>query len=134
MGVSELFQELRERGVEHLGQVGSAYVEADGAVTVFRARAPHAAMACWPACAAARSQPPHPHAPIAATTISPPLGKSQSSQPTTKSRPSRWHPATMWAEQIRNRHRRRTFARGHTNSTRRTRQCHELTDEGSGSG
>lgn len=41
MGVSELFQELRERGVEHLGQVGSAYVEADGAVTVFRAKAPH---------------------------------------------------------------------------------------------
>jgi len=40
MGVSELFQELRERGVEHLGQVAAAYVEADGAVTVFRARSP----------------------------------------------------------------------------------------------
>lgn len=40
MGVSELFQELRERGIEHLGQVASAYVEADGAVTVFRARKP----------------------------------------------------------------------------------------------
>jgi len=40
MGVSELFQELRERGIEHLGQVASAYVEADGAVTVFRTRQP----------------------------------------------------------------------------------------------
>lgn len=40
MGVSELFQELRERGVEHLGQVGAAYVEADGDVTVFRAKSP----------------------------------------------------------------------------------------------
>ncbi len=38
MGVSELFQELREKGIEHLGQVGRAYVESDGALTVFRAR------------------------------------------------------------------------------------------------
>lgn len=38
MGTSELFQELRERGVEHLGQVARAYVEADGALTVFRRR------------------------------------------------------------------------------------------------
>lgn len=38
MGTSELFQELRERGVEHLGQVERAYVEADGALTVFRSR------------------------------------------------------------------------------------------------
>jgi uncharacterized membrane protein YcaP (DUF421 family) len=38
MGTSELFQELRERGIEHLGQVARAYVEADGALTVFRRR------------------------------------------------------------------------------------------------
>jgi uncharacterized membrane protein YcaP (DUF421 family) len=36
MGLSELFQELRERGIEHLGQVARAYVEADGALTVFK--------------------------------------------------------------------------------------------------
>ena len=40
MGTSELFQELRERGIEHLGQVAGAYVEADGALTVFRAKQP----------------------------------------------------------------------------------------------
>ena len=34
---SELFQQLRERGVEHLGQVASAYLETDGGLTVFRA-------------------------------------------------------------------------------------------------
>ncbi|RYE88611.1 MAG: DUF421 domain-containing protein [Hyphomicrobiales bacterium] len=38
MGVSELFQELRERGIEQLGQVASAYVEADGGLTVFRTK------------------------------------------------------------------------------------------------
>jgi uncharacterized membrane protein YcaP (DUF421 family)/predicted RNA-binding Zn-ribbon protein involved in translation (DUF1610 family) len=38
MGVSELFQELREKGIEHLGQVGRAYVEPDGKLTVFRAK------------------------------------------------------------------------------------------------
>jgi uncharacterized membrane protein YcaP (DUF421 family) len=38
MGVSELFQELRERGIEHLGQVARAYVEPDGVLTVFRAK------------------------------------------------------------------------------------------------
>lgn len=37
MGVSELFQELREKGIEHLGQVGRAYIESDGVLTVFRA-------------------------------------------------------------------------------------------------
>ena len=36
MGASELFQELRERGIEHLGQVAHAYVEADGGITVYR--------------------------------------------------------------------------------------------------
>jgi uncharacterized membrane protein YcaP (DUF421 family)/DNA-directed RNA polymerase subunit RPC12/RpoP len=36
MGISELFQELREKGIEHLGQVGRAYVEPDGVLTVYR--------------------------------------------------------------------------------------------------
>jgi uncharacterized membrane protein YcaP (DUF421 family) len=36
LGTSELFQELRERGVEQLGQVAHAFVEADGALTVFK--------------------------------------------------------------------------------------------------
>lgn len=36
MGPSELFQELRERGVEHLGQVAHAYIEADGGVAIYR--------------------------------------------------------------------------------------------------
>jgi len=36
MGTSELFQELRERGIEQLGQVAHAFVEADGAMTVFK--------------------------------------------------------------------------------------------------
>jgi hypothetical protein len=35
MGVSEVFQQLRKRGIDHLGQVKYAYVEPDGAVTVF---------------------------------------------------------------------------------------------------
>lgn len=38
MGISELYQELRERGIEHLGQVASAYIEADGGLAVFRLR------------------------------------------------------------------------------------------------
>lgn len=33
---TELFQELRERGVRHLGQVEHAYMENDGVLTVFR--------------------------------------------------------------------------------------------------
>lgn len=36
MGPSELFQELRERGIEHLGQVAHAYIEADGGVALYR--------------------------------------------------------------------------------------------------
>ncbi|MEO7222557.1 MAG: YetF domain-containing protein [Devosia sp.] len=35
MGVSEIFQELRERGIEHLGQIAHAYVEADGGVAIY---------------------------------------------------------------------------------------------------
>ena len=35
LGVSELFQQLRHHGVEHLGQVAHAYVEPDGVLTVF---------------------------------------------------------------------------------------------------
>lgn len=33
----ELFQQLRENGVGHLGQVAHAYIETDGVLTVFRA-------------------------------------------------------------------------------------------------
>lgn len=33
---SELFQQLREHGVEHLGQVRLAYLETDGSLTVFK--------------------------------------------------------------------------------------------------
>jgi uncharacterized membrane protein YcaP (DUF421 family) len=40
MGPSEVFQELRERGIEHLGQVGRCYVEADGGLAVFLAKEP----------------------------------------------------------------------------------------------
>lgn len=36
LGISELFQQLREKGVEHLGQVAHAYIEADGRLSVFR--------------------------------------------------------------------------------------------------
>lgn len=36
LGISELFQQLREKGVEHLGQIAHAYVEADGRLSVFR--------------------------------------------------------------------------------------------------
>lgn len=38
MGQSELFQQLRHRGIENLGQVRAAFVEPDGAITVFRFR------------------------------------------------------------------------------------------------
>lgn len=34
---NELFQQLREHGVEHLGEVAHAYIETDGALTVFKA-------------------------------------------------------------------------------------------------
>lgn len=34
---AELFQQLREHGVEHLGQIAQAYLETDGRLTVFRA-------------------------------------------------------------------------------------------------
>ena len=40
LGPSEVFQKLRERGIEHLGEVGRAYIEADGALTVFCAHDP----------------------------------------------------------------------------------------------
>lgn len=35
---NELFQQLREHGVEHLGEVSHAYIETDGALTVFKAK------------------------------------------------------------------------------------------------
>lgn len=38
LGVSELFQQLREKGVEHLGQVAHAYIEANGQLSVFRSK------------------------------------------------------------------------------------------------
>ena len=38
LGSSELFQQLRERGVDQLGQVKHAYIESDGNLTVFRSR------------------------------------------------------------------------------------------------
>lgn len=34
---SELFQQLRQKGIENLGQIDHAYVETDGVLTVFRA-------------------------------------------------------------------------------------------------
>ena len=34
---AELFQQLREHGVEHLGQIALAYLETDGRLTVFKA-------------------------------------------------------------------------------------------------
>ena len=37
LGISELSQQLRHRGIEHLGQVAQAFVEADGVLTVYRA-------------------------------------------------------------------------------------------------
>lgn len=38
LGISELFQQLREHGVDQLGQVKHAYIESNGKLTVFRAR------------------------------------------------------------------------------------------------
>lgn len=35
---SELFQQLREHGVEHLGEVAHAYLETDGRLTIFKAK------------------------------------------------------------------------------------------------
>lgn len=35
---TELFQQLREHGVAHLGEVAHAYLETDGAITVFKAK------------------------------------------------------------------------------------------------
>lgn len=40
MGPNEVFQEMRERGVEHLGQVARAYIESDGGMTIFLAKNP----------------------------------------------------------------------------------------------
>jgi uncharacterized membrane protein YcaP (DUF421 family) len=40
MGPSEVFQELRERGVEHLGQVARSYVESDGGLAIYLAKTP----------------------------------------------------------------------------------------------
>lgn len=36
LSTSELFQQLRHHGVEHLGQVAGAYIEPDGVLTVYR--------------------------------------------------------------------------------------------------
>lgn len=36
LSTSELFQQLRRQEIEHLGQVEHAYIETDGAVTVFK--------------------------------------------------------------------------------------------------
>lgn len=38
LGPTEIFQQLRERGVEHLGQVAQGYIEADGNFTAFLAK------------------------------------------------------------------------------------------------
>lgn len=38
LSMNELFQQLREQGVEHLGEVAHAFVETDGVLTVFRAK------------------------------------------------------------------------------------------------
>src|SRR5690606_21935918 len=35
---NELFQQLREHGIEQLGEVAHAYVETDGVLTVFRSK------------------------------------------------------------------------------------------------
>lgn len=37
---NELFQQLREHGIEQLGEVAHAYVETDGVLTVFKTRQP----------------------------------------------------------------------------------------------
>jgi uncharacterized membrane protein YcaP (DUF421 family) len=36
LGRSEIFQQLRHRGIRHLGQVRFAFIEPDGAITLFR--------------------------------------------------------------------------------------------------
>ena len=36
LSTSELFQQLRQNGIEHLGQVEHAYVETDGTLTIFK--------------------------------------------------------------------------------------------------
>lgn len=37
LGLSEVFQQLRQHGIEHLGQVRAAYIEPDGKVAAFKA-------------------------------------------------------------------------------------------------
>ena len=37
---SELFQQLRQHGVDHLGQVEHAFIETDGVLTVFKVKGP----------------------------------------------------------------------------------------------
>lgn len=39
LGRNELFQQLRENGVMQLGEVAHAYIETDGALTIFKAKA-----------------------------------------------------------------------------------------------
>ncbi|MET3925909.1 YetF domain-containing protein [Devosia sp. 2618] len=44
----ELFQQLRQHGVEQLGQVEHAYIETDGVLTVFKSEDPRAGLAIVP--------------------------------------------------------------------------------------
>lgn len=39
LSAGELFQQLREKGISHLGEVANAYIETNGVVTVYRAKA-----------------------------------------------------------------------------------------------
>lgn len=48
LGSSELFQQLREHGVDQLGQVALAYIETDGRLTVFRTRSPQPGLGIVP--------------------------------------------------------------------------------------
>lgn len=48
MGTIEIMQLLRERGVEHLGQVSRAYLESDGNLTAFLATEPSPGLAIVP--------------------------------------------------------------------------------------
>ncbi len=48
LGSSELFQQLREHSIDQLGQVARAYIEADGRLTVFRARGPRPGLGIVP--------------------------------------------------------------------------------------
>lgn len=48
MGTREIMQLLRERGVEHLGQVAHAYLEADGSLTAFLAKEPRPGLSIVP--------------------------------------------------------------------------------------